>query len=390
MIQLNKHPHQNHSLLIMIKRPPLSRKDSNILKGLGMLLIMFHNFFHIIEPRTGENEFSFSPEFFQNFIAFIGSRPFEIIQHTFSYLGHYGVQLFIFISSYGLYISYRDRDIKWLSFMKKRILKLYPALLIGIVFVLLLYVFLSNRFPSGYLIKESLLKLTLLYGFIPGSALSVSGPWWFFSAIVQLYAFFPLLKRIANKFGPNSMLVTAFVFIGISILFNTFITIPNFTIYYTFIGHIPVFALGIYFAARPEIKIHSLVILAALIVFAAANLYQSAFYFSFLAVTILLLSVILWLIPLIERSQKLSGFLVFTGSISLFLFVIHGSLRFPFVKIAELYPNPLLSLALSIPFVALAYVAALGARIVEKQMQEFIEAGYSLKPLKTRIKKNEW
>lgn len=374
----------------MIRKQTLTIRDTNIMKGMSMLMIMFHNYFHQITPKTGENEFHFSAEYFQRLLGFLASEPLDAIRHLFSYFGHYGVQIFIVVSSYGLYISYKDRDIAWLRFMKKRILKLYPTLLIGIVFVILFYVITSSRFPSVFLVKESLIKLTLLYGFIPGSALSVSGPWWFFSAIVQLYAFFPLLKRIVKRFGPNSMLVTAFIFIGLTIAFNTFVHISNFSIYYTFVGQIPVFALGIYFAARSEVRIPLWAFLAALLVFAAANFYEAAYYFSFIAVSVLLLSVMIWIIPFIERFKKVSDFLVFTGSISLFLFVIHGALRPPFVNLAEAYPNPFLAIGLSIAFVALSYAVALWVRSIEKQVQEFIASGYSFKTLLRRVKDNDY
>lgn len=186
------------------------------------------------------------------------------------------------------------------------------------------------------------------------------------------------------------MLVTAFIFIGLTIAFNTFVHISNFSIYYTFVGQIPVFALGIYFAARSEVRIPLWAFLAALLVFAAANFYEAAYYFSFIAVSVLLLSVMIWVIPFIERFKKMSDFLVFTGSISLFLFVIHGALRPPFVNLAEAYPNPFLAIGLSIAFVALTYAVALWVRIIEKQVQEFIASGYSFKTLLRRVKDNDY
>ena len=374
----------------MIKKQGLSRADSNIIKGLCMLLIMFHNFFHLIKPNTGENEFDFSADYFLNFMSFIQIAPLEFIRHTSSYLGHYGVQLFIFISSYGLYMSYKDRDIEWLSFLKKRISKLYPTLLIGLAFVFLLIVLHSYSFPSGYQVKTGLMKLTLLYNFVPNEAISLSGPWWFFSVIVQLYAVFPILLKLAKKYGPNSMLLVAFLFTGITMTLDLLVKIPGLSIYYTLIGQIPIFALGIYFAARPEIKISIVILLLALVVFAFGNINQYVWYFSFMAVTILLLSIIILLIPLIARFKKLQSFIVFTGSISLFLFVIHGSLRGPFVAIAEKYNNPFLTIALSIAFIVVSYLFALVIRILEKQLQLFIDSGYDFKALIGRVEANEY
>ena len=374
----------------MIKKQGLSKGDSNIIKGLCMLLIMFHNFFHLIKPNTGENEFDFSRNYFQNFISFISSAPLEFIRHTFSYFGHYGVQLFIFISAYGLYLSYKDRDIQWFSFMKKRISKLYPTLLIGLVFVFILIVLHTYNFPSGHQVKTGLMKLTLLYNFIPNEAISLSGPWWFFSVIVQLYAVFPILLKLAKKYGPNSMLVVAFLFTGITMTLDLLVKIPGLSIYYTFLGQIPIFSLGIYFAARSEIKISVVILLVALVVFSFGNINQYVWYFSFMAVTILLLAIIILLIPLIARFKRLQSFIVFTGSISLFLFVIHGSLRSPFVAIAEKYNNPFLTIALSIAFIGLSYLFAIIIRMLEKQLQLFIDSGYNFKVLVGRVKANEY
>ena len=186
------------------------------------------------------------------------------------------------------------------------------------------------------------------------------------------------------------MLLMSFIFILLSIAFVTFTDIKGFSIYYTFVGQLPVFALGIYFAARPEIKIHAVIILLSLIIFAAGSFYQGFWFFSFMAVAILLLAGMTALIPLISRFPKLDSFISFTGSISLFLFVIHGALRVPFVRIAERYPNPLLEIGLAIAFLALSYAMALLVRIIEKQVQEYIASGYKLKSLRIRIKSNNW
>ncbi len=43
-----------------------SKQQTTILKGLGILLIVFHNFFHNLTPVIGENEFSFSANILQS------------------------------------------------------------------------------------------------------------------------------------------------------------------------------------------------------------------------------------------------------------------------------------------------------------------------------------
>lgn len=275
--------------------------------------------------------------------------------------------------------------------MKKRLNKLYPTLVIGIIFIITLYVLNSGRLPSVFLLKESLLKLTLLHNFIPYSATSVSGPWWFFALIVQLYVFFPFFKNMVRYYGPKSMWAVILFFLILTIAIKEWIHIPGVNVNHTFIAHVPVFALGIYFASAKSLRIHPIWILLSLAVFILGNFYKEFWYFSFLAVTIIMLVGMMFIIRKLEKLPLLNSFLAFTGSISLFLFVIHGSLRLPFLRIAELYPgHPLLEIALSFVFVAVSYFFALVIRIVEKQVQEFIASGYKFSLIRSRLRANKW
>ena len=367
---------------------PFSKNDTNIIKGLGILMIMFHNFFHLIAPETGENEFAFSADNFKRFIHLTSSYPLDFIRFTSSYFGHYGVQLFIFISSYGLYLAYRNKNVRWLNFMKRRIGKLYPTLVLGIGLFMLHVFFQSHQLPDLADLKSILLKFTLLYGFIPNEAETLSGPWWFFSVIVQLYALFPLLLWVLRKTGPNALLVIALSFIAISMILDLFIKIPGTSVYYTFIGQMPIFSLGLYFAAQPQIKISKSILILSIVVFAFGNVNQYVWYFSFVAITLILLAGVILLIPIIRKFKYLSPFLEFTGSISLFLFVVNGLLRWHLIAMAEKYGNTFLTLSLSFAFIAIVYFVALIIRFLERQIQEFIATGYKIQPLLQKMKTN--
>ena len=77
----------------------LDRWDSLVLKGGAIIAIALHNYFHLISP-VHENEFSFDPS---NFYALLKSfqYPTQLIPALFSYFGHFGVRVFIFLSAYG-------------------------------------------------------------------------------------------------------------------------------------------------------------------------------------------------------------------------------------------------------------------------------------------------
>jgi hypothetical protein len=76
-----------------------------VLKGIAILAIVLHNYFHMLWGAVGENEFDFEPGRLRSFISAVG-EPDRLIQAFFSYFGHYGVLLFIFLSAYGLAIAH--------------------------------------------------------------------------------------------------------------------------------------------------------------------------------------------------------------------------------------------------------------------------------------------
>ena len=89
----------------------LDKHESNIFKGIAILLIVTHNFFHLIKKGLpGENEFDFDPERFKSFLVLIVQEYPDIIRIVLHYLGHYGVQVFIFLSAYGLTRKYLSAD----------------------------------------------------------------------------------------------------------------------------------------------------------------------------------------------------------------------------------------------------------------------------------------
>ena len=87
-------------------------------------MIIMHNFLHFLPPQPGENEQNFNPIRVEKYIEIIFNSPEYIFQATFSFMGHYGVQLFLFLSAYGLSVKYINSDIKYFTYLKKRIFKI--------------------------------------------------------------------------------------------------------------------------------------------------------------------------------------------------------------------------------------------------------------------------
>ena len=94
------HSYANTLFTSHLRLDTLDNKDTTILKALAILAIVFHNFFHVA-VNVHENEFDFRPERFGVFLQ-AAVHPSLTIQALFAFYGHYGVQIFMFLSAYGL------------------------------------------------------------------------------------------------------------------------------------------------------------------------------------------------------------------------------------------------------------------------------------------------
>ncbi len=80
--------------------PYLSYNQTLFFKGIAILCILLHNFFHWVEPVTYQNEMSFTANSVYCFMEEFSAA--ETVNGFFSFFGFYGVYVFIFLSGYGL------------------------------------------------------------------------------------------------------------------------------------------------------------------------------------------------------------------------------------------------------------------------------------------------
>ena len=156
----------------------ISKNDSLILKGIGILLMLFHHLFYSPEFSLFYNDFSIQ----------IGYHSISIVNQ----LGIYAklcVAIFVFASGYGLEISYLNKQINVQTFFLHRFKKLY----MNYWFIWLLFVpvgvFIFDRtlidaygnhcFFKMLLDFLGILNLTGNLGYNP--------TWWFYSCIILLY-----------------------------------------------------------------------------------------------------------------------------------------------------------------------------------------------------------
>ncbi len=146
-----------------------SREVTNQLKGFSILAIIFSHIGYFLSP---------DPRFL----------------YPYSILAGVGVNLFLFLSGFGLSLSHQKYPLSPLVFYKKRLSKLFIPMWTVVTIFLIADFFLLHR---GYSVTE---MWRSFLGFYPRADLSqnLDSPLWYFSVIFFLYLIFPLtfLKKL--------------------------------------------------------------------------------------------------------------------------------------------------------------------------------------------------
>ena len=312
---------------------PISKTDTHIFKGIGILIIMFHNFLHWVEPNTGENEFEFVASRVVNLLKGIIHTPSESFNLFFDFFGPYGLVFFFFLSAYGLTISYHKKEnISYLNFMKSRFIKLYPSFILS-AFLLILWFVVRGEQLSFNFFRSIFYKLLLISNFIKNEPLAVNGPWWFFVAIMQFYFVFPLIMKGQKKYGNKFLLIVASVGFIVRFVYVFFNIEKLFFIPYTFIPYLFELSLGIYLASIKEINFSKskliLIVVISFLIFLIGNYVLEFWFFASAAFLILFLFSYSYIREMLIRVPFLNKFLIFFGSMSYYLYLVHGPLRVP-------------------------------------------------------------
>ena len=153
---------------------------------------------------------------------------FPLLQ-AFKLSGQGGVDLFLFLSGFGLYYAYRKGEHGW-TFYKKRLLRILPYYIPAV---------LARCYYYHYDLTWSLMFIST-YSFWTGFDRS----YWYVAAILVLYAIAPLYLRYFNEGREKKMTICA-VLIGllISVFFWH-------TTQLIFFARVPIFFLGFYAGKR--------------------------------------------------------------------------------------------------------------------------------------------
>ncbi len=328
----------------------LTLENTTFYKGVAILMIAMHNFFHMLPPKFGENEQDFDLFRVETYMQLIFNQPELFFQATFSFLGHYGVQIFIFLSAYGLTKKYINSKIIYTDFLKKRILKIYPAFLLSIV-IWAIYTGFNDGGPINVILdrwKLVLTKLIFISNFIPGHLYKLNGPWWFVSLIVQFYIIFPFMLYIYKKYSTIGLINISFAALLLTAYLQPIVNIP---LPGTVLTHIPELSIGIFLANQKNFTINYFTILIILIIFILSNFYYYFWFLSYSSSLILLL--IFFQNMLLKSNQILTKIILFIGSISMYIFYINGFMRDPWIGFAMDYNLWYLSIFICFTFIVI-------------------------------------
>ncbi len=155
-----------------------------------------------------------------------------------SILAGVGVNLFLFLSGYGLTISSLKKDVSLIEYFRHRLSRLYiPYWLIAIIFLILDFIILGIFRGWGTTSQ-------IILGFIPRAdlLLDFNSPLWYFTLIVFYSLIFPFI--FSKKYPWLSAIIL--YLIGLIVVFSNFSALEQ--VIHLYKVHILAFPLGVLFA----------------------------------------------------------------------------------------------------------------------------------------------
>ncbi len=231
----------------------LTKTECSALRGIAILGIFMHNFLHWLGPMVKENEYQYHQDNVDRLIAMLVTPSADLPLQLFSFFGHYGVPVFLFLSGYGLVMKYESEGAKAIStwpFVKKHFMKLFPMMLLGFtVFTMVDWI---TPMRHHWAWTDIIAQLTMTINLLPDPDKIIwPGPYWFFGLMMQLY----LLYRIAI-YGRDNRVLYVLVAIGWAVQAICWADPEGDAINrirYNFIGGVLPFAMGILLARLKNI-----------------------------------------------------------------------------------------------------------------------------------------
>lgn len=314
----------------------ITKEDGLIMKAVAILFIALHNMAHSSMMFIPENESRFNPDSPVALLNSLLSYAPTLLGDILSFLGWYGVPVFIFLSGYGLVMKYERKspvpsasaNIGFRRFFLSNYIKLI-ALLLPMTVILLLFPIANNQeFSWGY-VASMLFQQTLLNDFVYVWLLPKPGVYWYFGLTMQLYLVYWIVYRKEHKLLSWFLIIVSIVFqiIGSEGLLPKGSAFLLVYMRHNFIGWLVLFVLGIYHARTPMKDLSRgkafLIFMLSLIVFFVAQFNSITWQLTPIAV----IPLSLCLARVIQRSSLSKRIFVYVGTLSPYIFVVHPIVR---------------------------------------------------------------
>lgn len=351
--------------------------ESVMLRALAILAIVFHNYLHWIAELPSENEFDYQPERIRALMWGLWNTPLDSVRLLATYFGHYGVQVFLFLSGYGITIKYRDRIPRWLAFEKARWSALYPSIAIAALGYIL---YESLREGWSLVIQQEGLNLIRqmigLSNFLPDNIYHPIGPWWFIGVILQFYLLAPLILHWLRRHGDKILYMLGAGSFLLELLLGPILSKQfDLNINHSILGHLDVCALGIWFARRGDFPLPRIVIVGAGGLFILGNFHASLWITTGATFLLAALPLLRILSYRAQRQPWIQDDLMYIGQLSMYIFLCNGYLRNPLIDWARQQPHWWTSIWTSLVFLAIVVIWAMLLRKCEQVIRRTAAGG---------------
>ncbi|MBR5118427.1 MAG: acyltransferase [Muribaculaceae bacterium] len=178
----------------------LSKTQCDALRGIAIIGIFLHNFCHWLNPKVVvlENEYNFNLNFSQRMWEYLtgGGIDMYFPVQFFSFFGHYGVPIFLFLSGFGLVRKYegaRSEKSSATQFIIYQWKKLFRLMLLGLIVGLFAHA-VYNAFYKVDWLKYLIAQLLLVINVLRKPELNIMpGPYWFFGLMLEVYVIYRLI-----------------------------------------------------------------------------------------------------------------------------------------------------------------------------------------------------
>ena len=312
------------------------------------MFIMLHNYCHWLPFAVPENEFSFSVEKYIQFWNVISWETLFI--QFFSFWGHLGVSVFVFLSGYGLVKKYDSTFIDWKLFTLKHYKKLCIPMVFGfIAYYLVLYIINHPNNQDIFTIipiKRFFAQITLIINFLPNPhRLIMPGPYWYFGLTMQLYIIYLLFVYKRPISYIIAIALCTFIF-SLFLEYNPQLLIST---KYNFFGWLFPFIYGIIMGRKTYNPSFSSTNIVVVITFLLIPLFSYSYY-TWLLIPLLASILLIHIITILPIC--IINILDVIGKRSLYIFVIHPITRELTIQIGKNgNPNIGLTVYLSLTFI---------------------------------------